>query len=163
MRDAFGGVFTMRLMLVFIVVFVGFSAISLNYAKAFRIKNSIIDVIEQNQLANINDILTSTNPNYKTKINTIVSNADYHVDCDEQYLIDKSTGIVNGICYDGIVIKVNNERNDNNNIYYDVITYGGWDLGVLNLLLALSDEDPNSEEPMRGRWSVTGKAKVARR
>jgi len=44
MRDAFGGVFTMNLLLVFIFIFVAFAAVSLNYAKAFKVKNSIIDI-----------------------------------------------------------------------------------------------------------------------
>ena len=43
MRDAFGGVFMFRLMLVFIVIYVAFTAISFKYAKSFRVKNSVID------------------------------------------------------------------------------------------------------------------------
>ena len=50
MRDSFGGAFMFRLMLVFIFIFVAFSAVSFNYAKAFRIKNKVIDFIEQNEI-----------------------------------------------------------------------------------------------------------------
>ena len=49
MREGFGGVFMMGLMMVFIVVFVSFLAIALNYAKTFRVKNGIINIIEQYQ------------------------------------------------------------------------------------------------------------------
>ena len=54
MRDAFGGEFMIRLMMVFIVVYVGFGAISLNYAKTFRLKNKIIDIIEQESITSDN-------------------------------------------------------------------------------------------------------------
>lgn len=47
MRDAFGGVFTIRLLLIFLVIYVCFMAVALNYAKAFRTKNGIIDYIER--------------------------------------------------------------------------------------------------------------------
>ena len=50
MRDAFGGEFMIRLFLVFIFIYIMFSAVSLNYAKAFRLKNSVIDYLEKNEI-----------------------------------------------------------------------------------------------------------------
>lgn len=47
MRDAFGGAFMIKLMLVFLVIYVCFIAVALNYAKAFKAKNGIIDLIEK--------------------------------------------------------------------------------------------------------------------
>ena len=49
MRDAFGGTFMIKLGLVFLVVYVSFMAVAINYAKAFRVKNQIINIIEQYQ------------------------------------------------------------------------------------------------------------------
>ena len=49
MREAFGGSFTIKLMLIFLAVYVAFIAIALNYAKAFRVKNGVIDIIEQSE------------------------------------------------------------------------------------------------------------------
>lgn len=164
MRDAFGGVFMMRLMLVFIVVFVGFGAISLNYAKAFRIKNRVIDVIEQQEITNVKSILSSTK-NYTDKLDSIIDNANYTITCDntgsKQLTIKDDTGKVIGICYRGITITNNNEHSDSDNTYYNVTTYGGWNLGFLNMLLALGGKDQNSESPLSGRWAITGEAKVA--
>ena len=71
MRDAFGGVFTMNFMLVFIFIFVAFSAISLNYAKAFRLKNSIIDFVEENEIVNLSDIDAKTD-----ELNSILNKAN---------------------------------------------------------------------------------------
>ena len=47
MRDAFGGAFMIKLMLIFLIIYVCFIAVALNYAKAFKAKNGIIDLIEK--------------------------------------------------------------------------------------------------------------------
>lgn len=47
MRDAFGGAFSIKLMLVFLMLYVAFICVALNYARAFRVKNRIINIIEQ--------------------------------------------------------------------------------------------------------------------
>ena len=49
MRDAFGGAFFIKFMLIFLAIYIAFIAIALNYAKAFRIKNTIINIIEENE------------------------------------------------------------------------------------------------------------------
>ena len=55
MRDAFGGIFMIRLFIVFIFIYVAFAALSLNYAKAFRVKNQVINILEQHQYTGTND------------------------------------------------------------------------------------------------------------
>ena len=47
MRDAFGGAFSIKLMLIFLILYVSFICVALNYARAFRVKNRIINIIEQ--------------------------------------------------------------------------------------------------------------------
>lgn len=49
MRDAFGGAFSIKLMLIFLVLYVSFMCVALSYARAFRVKNRIINIIEQNE------------------------------------------------------------------------------------------------------------------
>ena len=70
MRDAFGGAFTMKLLLIFLVVYVCFMAIALNYAKAFKAKNGIIDYIERYE--GFNDTSESI-------INSYLANMNYYV------------------------------------------------------------------------------------
>ena len=41
MRDAFGGAFMIKIFLIFIIVYVCFTALARNYAKAFKVKNKI--------------------------------------------------------------------------------------------------------------------------
>lgn len=38
MRDAFGGAFMIKVMLIFLGIYIAFMAVALNYAKAFRVK-----------------------------------------------------------------------------------------------------------------------------
>ena len=47
MRDAFGGTFMLEILMVFIVLFVAFTAVIVNIASKFRIKNEIINIMEQ--------------------------------------------------------------------------------------------------------------------
>ena len=47
MRDAFGGLMNMVIIVVFLVLVSGYLAFNVNYTKAFRVKNKIITKIEQ--------------------------------------------------------------------------------------------------------------------
>ena len=47
MRDAFGGLMNMVIIIVFLVLVSGYLAFNVNYTKAFRVKNKIITTIEQ--------------------------------------------------------------------------------------------------------------------
>lgn len=49
MREAFGGGFMIKLVLVFIVIYTCFMAVAVNYARAFRVKNHLINLVEQTQ------------------------------------------------------------------------------------------------------------------
>lgn len=54
MKDSFGGAFMIKLMLVFIVIYITFMGVAINYAKVFRVKNNVINILEQYQF-NISD------------------------------------------------------------------------------------------------------------
>lgn len=49
MKEAFGGTFTLKLIMVFFVIYVTFLGVALNIAKAYRIKNHVINILEQKQ------------------------------------------------------------------------------------------------------------------
>lgn len=49
MRDATGSAWIFGICLIFIVLFTCYLAISLNYAKAFRVRNHIMDTIEEHE------------------------------------------------------------------------------------------------------------------
>lgn len=49
MKDSIGGAWLIGLAAVFIVLFASYLAVSINYTKAFKVKNRIINIIEENE------------------------------------------------------------------------------------------------------------------
>ena len=49
MRDAVGGTFMIYVLLIFLTIYITFVAVAFNYARAFKVKNKVIDIIEQNE------------------------------------------------------------------------------------------------------------------
>lgn len=49
MREAVGGTLLIKIVLVFLAIYIGFMAIVIGYGKIFRIKNTLINKIEQNE------------------------------------------------------------------------------------------------------------------
>lgn len=89
MRDAIGGSVIITWILIFLVVVISIIAFSFNYAKAFRLKNAILDYIEDGQ---------GLTQDVKEKIKTKQRDFGYGNDFGE-------TGFS---CYQGICIKYNN-------------------------------------------------------
>ena len=90
MRDAFGGAFMIKLMLIFLVIYVCFIAVALNYAKAFKAKNGIIDLIERYEgYENCQDL-----------VNSYLSNIRYYVKSQSGDNAQYSKNNGNITCYD---------------------------------------------------------------
>ncbi len=49
MRESIGGTWIVGIVIVFIVLFTSYLALSVNYSKAFKVKNGIISIIEENE------------------------------------------------------------------------------------------------------------------
>ncbi len=64
MRDAFGGVANLVIIVVFLVLVSGYLAFNVNYTKAFRVKNKIISTIEEYE-GNCNPKSTTNECNIK--------------------------------------------------------------------------------------------------
>ena len=162
MRDAFGGIFMIRLFIVFIFIYVAFAAVSLNYAKAFRVKNSVISFVEENEIIDLRNI------NNIDKLEKILENAKYHKECNNgNGTIRSIEGNNIGYCYNGIVIlKQKEEKLAGTNstvINYQILTYADWNLGVLTKILALGGKQAQKKDYVDGTWAITGEAKVVLR
>ena len=46
MKEGIGGTFMIYVFLVFLAVYITFLAVAFNYARAFRVKNKVIDIID---------------------------------------------------------------------------------------------------------------------
>ena len=166
MRDAFGGVFMMRLFLVFIVVYIGFGAVSFNYAKAFKVKNKIIDLVETSQLQP--DDVGGFCDNKREVISQIVNRANYNnITCTVAKIKnaddENAIGRYDGCCLDGVVITKLPQLDDNREITtqtYIVRTYNSWNLGMFDSLVALFGGNRNEAYTTNGTWEISGEAKV---
>lgn len=163
MRDAFGGVFMTSLFLVFIFIYVAFTAVSLNYAKAFRVKNKVIDFIEQAEITDLDDYFGRNIARQDlSKLNNILEDSNYYKECttNDQISVNGSKGY----CYNGIIILKDREEKvegtNSKTVYYKVLTYADWNLGALNKILALGGKSEDSAEVVNGTWEIAGEAKV---
>lgn len=164
MRDSFGGVFMIRLFLVFIFIYVAFSAVSINYAKAFKLKNSIISFIEENEIISLNDM-----QKYENELNTILKKSQYNdkVCNSGNGAIESEDGTINDYCYNGIVISQKStetiEGKNSTIIKYNVYTYADWNLGIINKILLLNGERENTRPYVSSTWEIVGEAVVVKR
>ena len=96
MREAFGGAFMIRLVLVFLVLYISFMAVAVNYAKVFRIKNHIINMLEQYQY-NHDD---SADSEVLDKINLYLKSVAYPIpkDRDKDNSCSNGEWLPNGAC-----------------------------------------------------------------
>lgn len=156
MREAFGGEFMIRLMLVFIVIYIGFAAVSLNYAKAFRVKNKVISYIEEH------DITDLENLNCENGLAPIISNLEYTKTCTNgNGIIYNDEEKVAGYCCNGVVIMT--KEITGNNYTYTVNTYADWNIKAINNIIKSFNSDKNYEYVNSGSFKISGEATVKKR
>ncbi len=139
MRDAFGGAFFIKLMLIFFALYISFIAIALSYTKAFRVKNSIINYIEEH-----GDYDTAI----QDTIDEYVSGMDYYVSSvgPNSSRVQYSTCNSRGYC---VFEKASDEVRGK---YYEVITFI-----EIQLPLSIPFVDSNILVPIKGETRLVGK------
>jgi len=139
MRDAFGGTFMIKLMLIFLTIYISFVAVALNYAKAFRVKNSIIDIIEQNE--GIDDYTDNSRWSVIGHIDAYLEQVDYYVHLTN--VSDRNNNSVhcyeNGYCIEEFSVEGFDELDK---VYYKVTTYINIEMPFfgLNFPIAITGE-----------------------
>ena len=119
MRESFGGAFMIKLVLVFIVIYITFMAVAIDYAKVFRVKNNVINLLEQKQfllgdsIEDIDNYLNSVpyNENGNSSVKSNCNNTEFGSKSGNNVLT------TNGVC----ITQYGNETD--NNIYYKVTAY----------------------------------------
>ncbi len=122
MKDAFGGSFALRIMLTFFVIFICFMTVSITISKTFRIKNTVINILERSDPDKLNrgdDSTKNRIDNYLQKnAYSYFNNQNVSQNCRNQgqsgndYLLTQ-----NGVC---IVTYSNSTASS---IYYKVTAY----------------------------------------
>lgn len=164
MRDAFGGAFMIKLFLVFIFIYICFTALALNYAKAFKVKNKVIDYLETNEIKNL-DSLTANELNQMNLYfeEEVLGNMNYNMgeyNICQGYPKKDDAGRTIAICHDaGIIIRESGKASNTEGIYYTVSTYLGWSIGFLNKLTALNGNNKKPDE-VTGTWKISGQTRL---
>lgn len=145
MRDAIGGTFSLQIILFFLVVINAYLAFSVNYTKAFRIKNNIIAIIEQQEGYTTSSALGDTD-SAQTRIFNLMKRANYTIDrnslrCNEGYTQIYDTMQNTGFC-------LQLHKNADGSGYYSVITQVNIDIPIVNNIL-----------PLSGIFSIKGETK----
>lgn len=127
MREAIGGTWLFGLVITFIVFFASFLAVSINYAKAFNVKNEVINIVSKYE---------GNNSNSRNAIREYLRYQGYMVTgtCPNDYIgydltID-GTKVNKGKSY----FCIKGEESSSNNIskkYYSVIVFFKIDLPVV--------------------------------
>ena len=152
-----------KIFLVFIFVYICFTAIALNYAKAFKVKDLIISYLENNQINSL-DIMTDAQVESLSKYidDEIIGSLNYNVQryniCNGYPEYDKGEKVA--MCHpSGIVIRKSGEAENTEGVYYTVSTYLAWDMGFLNMFTELNENDRRTDEII-GMWKISGETKL---
>ena len=128
MKAPTGNALLMNIIIVFLVVVLGLLVTSITYTKAFRVKNRIVEVIE-----NYEGDFDNHEDQIRSDITTSLSNVGYRLKGTStcKTLKDGTTPYKEGNDYYYCVYKYNTGRG----FYYKVVTYMYLDLPVINEVL----------------------------
>ncbi len=128
MRDAYGGIVNLTFIVAFIVIVSGYLAFSVNYNKAFRAKNTIINAIEVCE-----GITGDPNDCAGTQIQSYMKQTGYSIPKD--FSISGFECPTNkGYCWKENTITAKNSEIGEKK-YYTVVTAVSIDLPIINRIL----------------------------
>lgn len=126
MRDAFGGAFSIKLMMIFLVLYVCFICVALNYSRAFRVKNRIINIIEQYEGFDF----TNEKNDVNKAIDDYLATTGYLINPEiKQYLAEEGASSCNQLYGRGYCVY----KTYPNQNYYEVETYMVFTLPIVNV------------------------------
>ena len=137
MRDAIGQVFALQVILAFVLLINGYMAYSVNYTRAFRVKNQIVNIIEQYE--------GPDNDEAMAKIASYVDDMAYRVpqtlvnNFRSRYSSEGDVSCQDGWCYIAHDVSVDGADGERNGTYYSVVTFVNIDIPVINNLIGLGN------------------------
>ena len=125
MKDSIGSTAMIYIFLIFLSIFITFIAVAFNYARAFRVKNEIINIIERNEGIDNPEDITGV----RGQINSYLDEINYKigkVDCTGfNYIDDDEYGYCIG--------KYNSDSSVRDETYYSVETFSVIRVPLINL------------------------------
>lgn len=152
MKDAFGGAFMIKVFFVFILIYISFTALALNYAKAFKVKNRIIEYIETNEDINFSNMTAQEIINMENFFDEEIHgkmryNPNVNKSCPSEYVY----------CLNGIKIEEKGSGINTEGKYYKVSTYFGWNINFFNVINNLAG---NNDKEVFGTWTISGETRL---
>lgn len=146
MKEAVGGISLFNIVIVFVLLFAGYISLSINYSKAFNVKNEIINIIK-----NQGGVCTSSSPsgndncyNFAEQITDYFKEANYRstgvCDDSEGWVGYNREGLIdyNNSAFCVKAIKANSNSELPNALYYQVKVFYQLDLPVINRFFEFS-------------------------
>ena len=160
MRDAFGGAFMIQLLIVFIIIYVGFTAVALNYAKAFKAKNLVVEYLEDHEINDLTNLRAQADSDMFDYFQTeIIGNLGYVFPAENMC---DNVNQEKTRCYEDIGILIeqiepSEAKRNKLGVYYKVTTYFGFQLPFFDRLYAISGR--NAGQNIIGRWRIVGETR----
>lgn len=159
MRDAFGGTFMIQLLIIFIIIYTGFTALALNYAKAFKAKNAVIEYLEEHEISSIkdNDLSAAARQEMDDYFQTKIAGELNYIYPDGCINSDDKTLCIRDMGIKIEQIEPNITQKNKLGVYYRVTTYFGYDISFLNVLRRLNGTDDGQK--IIGAWEIIGETR----
>lgn len=152
MKEAIGGVFSLEFIIVFLLILNGYLAFSVNYTKAFRVKNEIRSIIQKNEgltkdaMDDISEYMAKVNYNQNSYYDTWCQNKGLYTctdDAGRSFCVDVKSSNKYGT-------RIVNGKAENIAAYYTVYTFVDIHIPILEKFLPYAG----------GIFSVTGETSL---
>ncbi len=134
MRESIGGSWLFSLIIIFILLFTSFLAVTINYARAFKVKNDVIDIVEREEGLTTKGV-SATDPGAVELIDNYLTQMGYKNSgkCPAGSLGEGKTLVSkkDKENYKYCVTKYNSyDNNEKNRSYYSIILFFKMDLPI---------------------------------
>lgn len=142
MKESIGATWIFAICLTFIILFTAYVAISVNYAKAFRIKSHIVSEIEENEGLGGGDISQELETYLVAQGYATYGECEPYIEVEDQTtdwqlrecLMSNPSGKC-GACIYRREVSTGNDDIEASRVYYRVRTFFNFDLPVVNVLI----------------------------
>ena len=140
MKDAFGGTLMLRLFMFFFILYVAFIAVALNFAKIYRIKNNVINILEHNQFdGTMNEVISGKLSNYLNSVPYGFDGhdigSDFYKNHCKKFVNDNEKDIPGMYQNHGICVI---QKGDDKKHYYTVMVYYVINFPIMNINIPIS-------------------------
>lgn len=143
MRDSIGATFMLKLALVFFVVYISIMSVALTYAKTYRIKNQIVNIVEQLEFTiDEHETAPATKEinNYLTKAyyNNTAHKEELEQKCKNSYVEKNGGGTAEKYKFfnEGVCIVEKNTSKEGSK-YYKIVTFMVLDFAFFELEITI--------------------------